>query len=72
MHVSALVWPLADGGALWVSHPFLDKRGFLFPWRAGRESQGFVSSQTDLALGQGHVARRWQLLPFIETQFSHL
>lgn len=52
--------------------PFLDKRGFLFPWRAGRESQGFVSSQTDLALGQGHVARRWQLLPFIETQFSHL
>lgn len=71
-HLGGLIWLLADGGALWVSHFFVDKMGFLFPWGAVRESRRFVASQTDLALGQDRAARRWQLFPFIETQFSHL
>lgn len=48
---------------------FLDKRGFLIPCRTDAESQRFLASKTNLALGQGHATRRWQLLLFIETQF---
>ena len=70
VHLGAL-WLLVDGGALWVSSLFVDK-GFLLPWGAGRKSLGFVASWTELALGQDHATKRWQLVPFIETQFPHL
>ena len=44
MYLGALLWPLVDGGALWVSNLSVYKRGFLLPWGAGRKGLGCVAS----------------------------
>ena len=63
----ALVLPVIDGGALWVSHFFL-RRG------ASYSHGELIQRARDLLLiGQTWLlARAMQLLSFIETQFSHL